>query len=436
MEINLELATIRLLANRARYDKYAKAIPAGTVNDATQVIIKRLGEFFAGNDVQQATFDLFWPYLRTRYPKWTEEQVEFWREAVKPIDKPNPPGTDEQIIVNLMSDQLGNSLIELVEKWKAGAEVDLGEAAAQLADNYKSSVTRRVKTADVVLGWDEMLEEAKNPTGLVWHNECLREHMRPLTGGDFGILAMRPDRGKTSGGAYEVAWMAPQVLTHWPDRIRPSLWLNNEGPGKRIIGRIRQAVLALSLSEIVSIGGDAAKARYDELMGGIEDLIVVKDIHGFTSWDVESLIERMDPGLVVWDMIDNIKFVGGVANNGERNDQVLESMYQWARGLAVKYDHAGIAMSQLASTAEGKRYPAQSELKDSQTGKQGAIDFMIAGGFDPAMPDTRFFSTPKNKLKLEGRPSSPRCPMYFDQDRSQFYSPEVLEEENIKNAGS
>lgn len=423
-DMNLELATIRLLTNRDRYQKLAKLVPDGTVNDATKTIIKRLGEFFASNDVQDATHELFWPYLRTRYPKWTEKDVEFWRAATLPMDKPNPIGTDEQIITNLLSTKLGNEAMTLIEKWTNGGEVDLADGLRQAVAEYEGMVTRRVKTADVSLDWNEMVQMAEHPTGMTWHNACLAAHMRPLIGGDFGILAMRPDRGKTSAVAYEIAHMAPQMRKLWPDRRRPAVWLNNEGPGPRIISRIRQAVLGLSVSELVQVGPDAARARYKQLLGGDEDLIVVKDIHGFTSYDVETLLERLDPGLVVWDMIDNVRFSGSTLNNGERTDQLLESMYQWARGLAVKYDHAGIATSQLSADAEGVRYPAQSMLKDSKTGKQGACDFIVAGGYDATMPSTRFFSLPKNKMKLEGKPSSPHCPVYFDADRSQFLVPE------------
>lgn len=433
-DTSLEISTIRMLTDRDKYERYARMIPDGAVNATTATIVKRMGEFFAGNDAQKATFDLFWPYLRTRYPKWTDEQREQWMYAVKPMDEPNPPGTDEQIVVNLMSQRLGNNAIQVIEKWMGGGDIDLAHALRGELENFESSVIRRAKTADVSLSWDDMLSEIANPTGLQWHSECLREHARPLTGGDFGILAMRPDRGKTSLGAYEASWMAPQVLRHWPDRVRPTIWLNNEGPGKRIISRIRQAALGLSYSELLDVGPDAARARYIELMGGHEDLIIVKDIHKFTSWDVEALIERNDPGLVIWDMIDNVRFAGGTLNNGERTDQLLESMYQWARELAVRFDHVGIAMSQLATTAEGKRYPAQSELKDSGTGKQGAIDFMVAAGYDPSMPDTRFFSMPKNKLKLEGKAGSPKCPMFFDADRSQFWLPASMQEEDLKNA--
>jgi hypothetical protein len=35
----------------------------------------------------------------------------------------------------------------------------------------------------------------------------------------------------------------------------------------------------------------------------------------------------VQPALVVFDMIDNIRFGGEVANGGQRTDQLLEAMY-------------------------------------------------------------------------------------------------------------
>jgi replicative DNA helicase len=117
---------------------------------------------------------------------------------------------------------------------------------------------------------------------------------------------------------------------------------------------------------------------------------------------VEDAIEQLKPGLVIFDMIDNISFVG--SKKDARTDQVLESMYQWARTLGVKYDFPVIACSQVSAEAELQSetqcYPAQHMLKDSKTGKQGAADLMIMIGksADPACANKRYISTPKNKL--------------------------------------
>ena len=54
-DVSLDISTLRLLSNRQRYEKYARMVPEGTVNDATQSIIKRLGEFFKGRTCGPAT---------------------------------------------------------------------------------------------------------------------------------------------------------------------------------------------------------------------------------------------------------------------------------------------------------------------------------------------------------------------------------------------
>ena len=424
-EFNLELATLRMVRTRERYERFANMIPEGTVNAETRSLLRTMGAYFEATEAQEIQHDEFWPFLRSRYPKWKEKDIAFWQTAVKPISSPNPPGLDEGIIENLLATKLGNVAVDLIEKWQKGDEVDLGATLRAAVEDFEDAVERKIKTPDVVFGWEDMVNEETHNIGFQWRLKCLASHLRALREGDFGIIAGRPDRGKTTTVASEVSYMAPQALTLYPNEFRPILWLNNEGPGNRILGRIRQSTLGMSAREIHEYGWNKAQQLYAEMLGGREDLIQVLDIHGFTNWEVEELVRKKRPSLVVYDMIDNIRFSGGTANNGERNDQVLEAMYQWARSLGVKYGFVGLATSQISGDGEGMRWPAQTMLKDSKTGKQGACDFIITTGYDPATPNTRWIGTTKNKLKLQGMPGSPDCAAFFDSDRGRLNMPEV-----------
>lgn len=419
----LDLSVLRLLKDRKKFERYANMIPTGTVNAETAALIKRFGEYFKATDAQRIQHSDFWPFLRTRYPNWKEKDTDFWNALTRPIDTPNPVGLDEQIITNLLSTDMANKSIDLIERWKKGEEVELGEALRHTFEAYELALNRKVRTPDVILSWDEMLEEETNDTGLSWRIKALRDSTRNLRAGDFGIIAMRPDRGKTTLIASEVTHMAPQLLELYPDDFRPVLWLNNEGPGRRILSRLRQSALGLSLSELVALGPVAAQATYIEAIGGREDMIQVVDVHGFQSYEIEDLLRKKRPGLVVFDMIDNIQFGGKTTNGGERNDQVLEAMYGWARMRAVIDDFVGLASSQLSGDAEGEKYPSQKMLKDSKTGKQGACDFIITGGVDNNQPNTRFIGMTKNKIKREGAKYSPNAPMFFDADRGRLVEP-------------
>lgn len=420
---SLDLSVLRLLAQRSKFERFAHSIPEGTINKETAVLVKRFGEFYKATDAQRITHAEFWPYLRSRYPNWKEKDIDYWKALTKPIDQPNPLGLDEQIITNLLSTELSNRALDLIEQWRSGGEVELGEALRGAVEQYDSALNRKVKVPLIQLGWEDMIQEETHDVGLHWRIKALRDSTRALRPGDFGIVAMRPDQGKTTLIASEVTYLARQLALMYPDEPRPGIWLNNEGPGKRIVSRLRQSALGMSISEIVDLGPEEAKRRYVEAIGGREDMIRVLDVHGFKSYEIEDIFRKHRPGLVVFDMIDNIQFSGGLANGGERNDQILEAMYGWARTQGVIHGFVGLASSQLSGDAEGMRFPTQKMLKDSKTGKQGACDFIITGGVDPATPNIRYIGMTKNKIKREGAKYSPNAAMFFDADRGRLVEP-------------
>lgn len=427
-DMNLDLAVLRMLKTRKSYDRYSRMVPAGTVSESTLKFVKRFGEYFAETEADVITVDEFWPWLRSHYPKWKDKDIEFWFAQTKPLDKDNPPGYDSSVQRNLLSTDLANKALALIERWNDGDEIELEAELRASVEQFDEAVNRRVRTADVELDWDAMIEEEANNDGLHWRLNCVARHLRALRGGDFGVIAMRPDRGKTTWIASEVTHFAPQLVNYEWSKGRPILWLNNEGPGRRILARIRQAALGKSNSEIRAMGGAEARRQYIEAIGGDENTIIVKDVHGWTNWEIEELIRKVNPVVVVFDMIDNIQFAGSTMNHGERTDQVLEAMYQWARSLGVKYDFVGLATSQISATADGERWPTQPHLKDSRTGKQGACDFILTGGFDPSMPSTRFIGTTKNKIKMEGASGNPQCQVFFDADRARLQEPQEVQE--------
>jgi replicative DNA helicase len=421
---SLDLSVLRLLKDRKKFERYANVIPDGTINRETAALVKRFGEYFKATDADQVRHAEFWPFLRTRYPNWKEKDTEFWYALTKPIDLPNPLGLEEQIITNLLTKDLSNQALDYIEKWQAGGEVELGEALRQSVERYDAALQRKVKTPLIELGWDDMIEEETHDTGLHWRLRALRESTRALRPGDYGIIAMRPDRGKTTLVAGEVTYFAPQLVELYPDEVRPVVWFNNEGPGRRIVSRLRQSALGMSVREIVELGPQEAQRRYIEALGGREDMIRVIDIHGFSSYEVEDLIRKHRPGVAVFDMVDNIRFAGATINGGERTDQILEAMYGATREWCVKYDMVGIATSQLSAAAEGVKFPPQTDLKDSRTGKQGACDFIITGGVDNNQPNTRYIGFTKNKIKREGAKYSPNAAYFFDADRGRLVEPE------------
>src|SRR5690606_23488588 len=95
---------------------------------------------------------------------------------------------------------------------------------------------------------DELLQEDANDEGVKWRLQVLNDYMRPLRGGDFIVVAARPDQGKTTMLTSEVSYMAPQI----PEE-RNILWVCNEGKASTIVKRLYQSAIGCSLRKLVKL---------------------------------------------------------------------------------------------------------------------------------------------------------------------------------------
>ncbi|RZI38679.1 helicase DnaB, partial [Herbaspirillum sp. HC18] len=116
-------------------------------------------------------------------------------------------------------------LANIAEQFAEGDVPDAYDAVNRAMDEFRSQTGRRaISYIDTPIG--ELLQDEFDDTGVAWRLDCLNASMRKLRPGDFGIVAGRPDKGKTTFLTSEVTMFAPQIP---PDRN--IIWLNNEGLG-------------------------------------------------------------------------------------------------------------------------------------------------------------------------------------------------------------
>lgn len=410
-----------------------RSVPQHVMDPITKTVLQDMHDFFDQHD-GPATLPHaeFWTWFKFRHPTLTTEQFTTYEHLLKQIQEDVPPELEASIMDRLVAADTAYRVAQLLEQWNRGDEVDLYIALRDTVERFEADTNRKVKVPWVTTTIAELLADEENDTGLHWRLDCLNMSMRPLRGGDFGIIAGRPDKGKTSFLTSELTHFAPQVAKMYNNE-RHILWLNNEGPGKRIIQRLYQSALDLTIPELVELHNKPAQGQFAHLldeqyaaaMGGRIDLIRVLDIHDFWSHEVEDILRKVPAGLVVWDMVDNVKFGGSAINGGERTDQLLEAMYQWVRVLSVKYDIPMLATSQISADGDGLAYPTLSMLKDSKTGKQGAAEFIMPIGAlnDVNQQHSRFISLTKNKLHRHGGPKDPRAEVIFDGERGRYRMP-------------
>ena len=410
----IDLNLLRITKHRGEFFKVRGRVPLSALDPQTGALLADFQHYFE-NLPDHAKIDhaTFIPMFRARHPTLSAEQRSAYEEIIKNALTVDVGETETTMIMRSMLElRLGTDLASLLAQYDAGTLPNIQNAIAVALDAFKADAgIRDIDYLRDNIG--DLLAEEINDSGWRWRLECLNTHVRGLRPGDFGIVAGRPDKGKTTFIASE--------LTHLVSQLAPgdcAVWLNNEGLGKRIIPRLFQAATGATMSQMIALHqAGKLEPAFEKIMGG-KDRIRVVDIHGADNFTVEAIVERNKPSIVVYDMIDNVRGFGDSA----RTDLGLEKMYQWGRELAVKHGHAGIATSQISNDGDGLQFPTLGMLKDSKTGKQGACDFMIMLGAsnDPGLAGIRYIGMPKNKLRREGAAPDPRAEVKYDPERARY----------------
>lgn len=431
--MSLDVSLLQIMKHRKDFKKLIRTVNDRALDTRTAIILKDFGKFFEGTDMDTIPLDReFLTFFFAEHPTIKPEDQTVYRAMFQQaMLEPNEMAKG-LMMAKLLEADLAVQIADAADKYTRGDEIDLAAVIRRISEDHESAVKRKVDIPFVQMA-DDLFDEDVRNDGLKWRWDCLNRTMRPLRGGDFIIMAGRPDKGKTTALSDNLTYMAPQVAAandkayaDWKaagakpeDKPPPKyiIWFNNEGPGKRIMKRIVQSAFGLPMSQIVAKQNAGTMwPEYEVLVGGYRTVIQVLDVHGYKSWQIEEILRQVPPALVVFDMIDNIQFDGQLINGGQRTDQMLEAMYQWGRDLAVRHDCPVIATSQISADGDGLAWPTLSMLKDSKTGKQGAADAIITIGAknEPAYENTRFIGLTKNKLQLEGQPKSPKAELVLD----------------------
>jgi hypothetical protein len=424
--MSLDVTLLRLCSTKGKFDRLVPSAPREGLDELTVLMLDALRSYYKEfPDTKELPFDVFdgWA-MEFKWKTQPDDKKSLLKVLLKQMREPVPPEAEQGMIEKLLELELATTAVSKIVQWNGGAEFSLRDELSALAETITDRMDRKARLPLVTESPEELMQMDEHDIGIHFRLPTLVKNLRAMRGGDFGIYAMRPDAGKTTFLTSESSHWITQLDSVWPDQKRTGIWLNNEGPGKRIKQRWYQSLLGATIPEMVEWAKDGSiRDRIEKAMGGDIHRMQFYDIHGFNSGEVEAIIKQTNPGFIIFDMIDNITFTGGMTNGGQRTDQMLEAMYQSARNWCVKYDAVGVATSQISAEGEGIQYPPQSALKDSKTGKQGACDFIIMGGKlnDPAMERFRFIGTPKNKLHRAGGKRDVREEVMMDAERARFY---------------
>lgn len=416
----MDALLLHALSNKQRFNSLRSSVPATMLAPDTSAILQWYAAYYtAFPERQDVVLDELQSLIRLRSGNASAEAINVTLHLTEVLRNPIDEVALNGILGQLYELDLSGRAAALIQSYQEGEEIDLTYELSRM-----SQTAMRAKVAaspadylDTPIG--ELLAMVADDSGLKLRRiELLRDAISGLQGGASIAIAARPDKGKTSLIASILTDLAPQVCEMYGGK-RPILWLNNEGSGKRIIPRVYQAALGKTLDEIILMSNTGVLVpAYTAAVGGVPDIIRVKDMHGATLAQIEQVLEAMNPAVVVGDMLSNFKIK---ADAGANKADSIEQIWQEWREMMVRHDAVGFGTVQISVEGDGILHPPYSALKDSKTGIQGATDVIIMLGAANGGPDgLRGISTPKNKFAVAGKPSCVKGDVTFDGARCIF----------------
>ena len=209
-------------------------------------------------------------------------------------------------------------------------------------------------------------------------NRRIRGGLRP---GHAVIVAARPERGKTLfGTTFNAGFLEQGAKT---------LYIGNEDPIPDLVLRLLSSLSGMSEDEMMA---DKDRAMELAIEAGYNNCVLAGLSPG-TLYEVEALIRRHEPDIVIVDQMRNIRA------NTENNTQRLEVVAQELRNMARRHNCVSIAMTQVGDSGRDKLVLNDGDIDGSNTGIPGACDVivMIGSNEDYERRDLRNVTFAKNK---------------------------------------
>ena len=323
-------------------------------------------------------------------PMATSSEIHEVRDVIDKVKNTAALSADvaSDVINSLWRKDIGREIANLGLNMSAGdtsALRRLQTLLERISDSYMPDDFGEDITDDIY----ELLAEVSDENKFAWNISTLSRHLYGLGGGDFCIIAARPETGKS---AFVVSVCAgPGGFCAQGAKV---LFLGNEEKVKRTKLRAMQACSGMTREEIAA---EPELAR--SLYMNIRDKLIFKDTQDWDLDKINAYCEREKPDILILDQADKVQISGMYNSSHER----IRSLYTALRELSKRHNCALIAVSQASADAEGHTRIDFSMLEGSKTGKAAEADVILgigktSGNGDDEMNTDRCLYISKNKL--------------------------------------
>jgi hypothetical protein len=334
----------------------------------------------------------------------TSELLALWTVA-NPVATSAERSVIDGIIVSLtteqpMSDDVSSEVIKLLWKQQIGRKIaNYGISISEnndkalpklkkLLEEIDGGFTPEVATEEVTKDLSKLLALTSDDNRYQFNIPSLSNRVYGLGKGEFGIAFARPETGKT---AFVISLAAaPNGFAAQGAKV---LYLGNEENPERTMLRAYQAYTGMSRDDIVDFP-ERAIEKFNE----ISDNLIIFGIHGWFDDQVEALIERIKPDVVLIDQYDKVAI-----HDDTIGHERLGTLYVNLRAMCTRQNVAMLGLSQASVEAEGRTILTPNMMEGSKTRKYAEADLIIGIGKHPDAADgtpepIRYLTVGKNKL--------------------------------------
>jgi hypothetical protein len=388
----LDLDLLSVVKNKNNFLRFKPYIKEHVLSKEAQLIYNTVESYFT---TYPTATDIDWDSFESHFFVLRNSQVRAaaapnYRAIFTKLRTHTASPTLEDVLAHFITQDYSHQIADTALKVKEGRST-IDDVSALVALHDKE-LGRAINPSDLFVtgGVKNVLALAAAP-GLEWRLEELNISLGPLRKGDFILVAAYVETGKTTFAADQVSHMASQVKDK-----RPIVWINNEESSEKVMLRVQQAALGVTLADITA-DPDEAERKYEALMGMKNRILILQNDSLHTNvGKLTPLFRELNPALIVFDQLDK---VAGFSNKDEGEHVRLGRLYKWARDLSHEYGPV-IALSQCDASSNHSQYIKMDQLRGSKVDKPGEADAIITIGKSnlPAEAFKRYIHIPKNKL--------------------------------------
>ena len=367
-----------LLASREAFDSLQGRLDPADFSETGRLVVRSLSQFYK-RDPQAASVDRAVVESEIRRaipnPKHADSACGFLARLPDTVSATNVSAEYRALRRHNVGLELADALVRgdhgnakterLVEKYRALGVEQSGERAKLSVEDLIDSTRREGIIRLVPSRLDEIV------------GGVMRGHNITICG--------RPESGKTMFAIHLSAGFLAQGL-----RV---LYTGNEEPIRDLQLRFLSRLAGISIDDIKQYP-KALRAAVRR-SGEAYERLIAQELKSGTTAELEALVRRYTPDVLVIDQMRNLKFPG----EGNRTNE-LDGIAREIRRLGIAYNMLTLGVTQAGDSAEGRLKLSMHDIDSSKTGIPGAADLLIGIGVNNAYERThrRMLTLCKNKV--------------------------------------